>query len=206
MKKFLLSTFGFLLSSFLFSQNSYPLYSDVWKFSPTNIFDKNGYTVLPKDGEYFQLMSNYYINNVDTNLVKQYLLSSFNKFRNDYGRPPVIENKTLTKISSDYSLLMSYLPTDEWVHSDLENHIFYLSGNYVAEVMSGIDNMMFNNLNKSYGDLNKIVADCIFDIFIISQKHSDILLRNTTNYEVGFGVTFSDWGIMIIIQLTENKK
>ena len=75
MKKFLLLTFGFLLSSFLFSQNSYPLYSDVWKFSPTNIFDKNGYTVLPKDGEYFQLMSNYYINNVDTNLVKQYLLS-----------------------------------------------------------------------------------------------------------------------------------
>ena len=65
--------------------------------------------------------------------------------------------------------------------------------------------MMFNNITKSNGDLNRIVADCIFDIFIISQKHSDILLKDTTKYEVGFGVTFTEWGIMVVIQLTEKK-
>lgn len=206
MKKFLLSTFGFLAPSFLFSQNSYPLYSDVWKFSYTNIFDKNGCTVLPKDGDYFQLTSTYYSNNVDTNIVKEYLLSSLNNFRKDYGKLPVVENKRLTEIATEYSNFLSTLPSEEWVHSDLENNEFYLSGNYVAEVLSGIDNMMFNNLNKSHGDINRVVADCIFDIFIISKKHSDILLKDTTKYEVGFGVTFTEWGIMIVIQLTEKKK
>jgi len=101
---------------------------------------------------------------------------------------------------------MSDVPSEEWEHTDITKNEFYLSGNYVAEVMAGIDNMTLNNLDPSYGNLNKIIADCIFDIFIVSQKHSDILLKNTPNYEVGFGVTFTDWGIMIVIQLTEIKK
>ena len=205
MKKFLVSVLGFVFPSFLFSQNPYPLYSDVWKFSAKNIFDEGGYTVLPKDGDFFQLVSKYYSENVDTNLVKEYLLSSLNNFRKDYGKPPVVENKRLTEIATEYSIFLSNLPSEEWEHSDLENNEFFLSGNYVAEVLSGIDNMMFNNITKSNGDLNRIVADCIFDIFIISQKHSDILLKDTTKYEVGFGVTFTEWGIMVVIQLTEKK-
>jgi hypothetical protein len=203
MKNLLIPALGLIIPNLLFSQTSYPLYSDVWRFSSSNVFEVGEVSILPKKEDFFKLTSSYYIKNVDTNLVKKYLLTSFNEFRKDYGKPPVVENQKLTKSATEYSILMSDVPSDEWEHTDITKNEFYLSGNYVAEVMAGIDNMTLNNLDPSYGNLNKIIADCIFDIFIASQKHSDILLKNTPNYEVGFGVTFTDWGIMIVIQLTE---
>ena len=203
MKKFLIILVSFLTPKALLSQTKYPLYSTVWRFEKSSVFDSNEVSILPKNDDYFNLVSTYYVKNVDTNLVKKYLLSSFNDFRKDYGLPPVVENTSLDRSATEHSVSMSNLPSDIWEHSDLKQNEFYLSGNIVSEVMSGIDVNTFNNLDKSYGDLNKIVADCIFDIFIASDKHSDILLKKTSNYQVGFGVTFTSWGIMIVIQLVE---
>jgi len=189
------------------SQNDYPLYSDVWRFEKKIDLNNNEYImILPKKEDAFKFSltaSDYYDQNIDSTLVKSNLLSSYNKFRSDYGLKPSFENKELTRLSSLYAKKIKYDQIRR--HSDLTKSPFYDYNHVLYEVINGINKQYFYNIDSTYGDFNKIVADCIFDSFVVSKTHTNILLNNSENYQVGFGVEFTNWGIVIVIQSVKTK-
>ena len=166
------------------SQSSYKLYSKVW------LFDLNSKTavVQPIDSSvYFRYD---YLDSVktkiDTNKIKSYLLESFNEFRNDYGRCPVVENTQLTSDSQKYSKIL----VKKYGHDKITKG---------SECISTLSLSTLTLIKKSDGDFNKIVAECIFDIFATSKAHMKLLLDEEYK-EFGFGVTFDNSYAYIVVR------
>ncbi len=206
MKNYILSIFV-LISNYMVSQTFYPLYSDVWRFNAELDVNGNGSVViLPKKEDTFNFSltsSEYYDKNINYDEVMSHLLTSLNEFRSNYGSYSVSENEVLNESSSEHAKKIS----NEQVryHSDLTKNPMYGQGRVLYEVVNGINKQYFYNVDSSYGDFNKIVADCIFDSFVVSKKHTEILLNNMKNYQVGFGVEFTKWGIVVVIQFVGDR-
>ena len=97
MKNLISFVFTFL---FVFVSNSqtYEMYSDVWEY-----VSKDSKMIVPKGGGSFSFPSEEMIGKIDTNKINSYMLESFNKFRSEYGKSPVIEDKDLTKKCKSYA-------------------------------------------------------------------------------------------------------
>ena len=157
--------------------NKYELYSKIWRFE-----NVNGYLLLsPISGGEFNMSYDKFVllkKSIDTNKVKQYLYESFNSFRKDYGKSVVKHSDSLSKACEVYSrgILINYK------HSD--------SKMKTMECINIIDLHKFNDVLKSDGDINRIIAESIFDSFVGSDIHMDLLLSEYFK-TYGFGITFN---------------
>ena len=184
MKK-ILTILLILISTTIYGQKppcvEYPLYSDIWRMSCGS---DGSPEFLPKNKNAFPLVpSEYYKNNVDEKKIEAYLLESLNEFRADYGKPPVKESKWLTKLSDAYSkkLINSF------------KHEYDREGQaYTAENIAHYEVGLFSLITKEDGDINKIIADAYFDIYIASVHHTEMLLSDHKYF--GFGITFNSRG------------
>ena len=165
-------------------QSNYKLYSNVWLFDKNN---KNA-SVQPADGSvYFR---GDYVDSilklVNLNKVKSHLLKSFNEFRNDYGKSPVLEDLNLTVNCESYSKKLEV----DYRHDNIKEG---------AECISKFPLFTLTSIKLCNGDFNKQVSECIFDIFVKSDPHMSILLSDDyTKY--GFGVYINKQYVYIVIR------
>jgi uncharacterized protein YkwD len=183
-----LVTFLVILMTFIANSQvtKYKLYSKIWFIQKS---DRNGLSLNPKNGTGFDFTKTDSIRNlIDSNKVKKYLYESFNEFRHDYGKSSVKFSDSLSKQCEKYSRTLS----KKYEHADFIGH-------NSAECINSMLLCLFSTVKKSDGDINKIVADCVFDSFAISNNHMDILLSDNYN-KYGVGLTFTKYRIHIVIR------
>lgn len=163
------------------AQGGYKLYSKVWSKNDT----KN---VLPANSREFNSNLVDSISKlIDTNKIKSLLLTSFNEFRRDYGKKLVTGDDNLTKQSISYSRCL----VNKFKHD-------YSGKGFWTECIATLSVYHLTSVKKSDGDINKIISDCIIDVFTYSTEHTDILLSEHLNY--GFGFTFINNTFYIVIR------
>jgi uncharacterized protein YkwD len=180
MKK-ILTILLILISTTIYGQKppcvEYPLYSDIWRMSCGS---DGSHMFLPKESNSFALfVPPYFKNNLDEKKIESYLLGSLNEFRADYGKPPVKESKWLTKLSDAYS-------------KKLINSFEHDYNQPAAENIASYPVTLFSLITEEDGDINKIIADAYFDLYIGSQSHTEMLLSDHQYF--GFGITFDSTG------------
>lgn len=175
-----------LLSLNVGSQSShYELHSKIWRVD----YSEGRITWLPIDGEAFRGdLLDTVIKQLDLNKVKSHLLTSFNEFRKDYNSSPVIQDVDLTIKCDNFSKKLS---------SNF-NHETNLDGN-TCECIEYFSLYSFTPIKRGDGDFNKIVAESIFDHFVVSNSHMEILLSKDTK-KVGFGVYISGDNIYVVVR------
>lgn len=161
----------------------YKLYSNIWKF------ENQSKTAVPKNGGRFDMFKvDSLIGVVDTIKIKKYLSVSFNEFRKDYGKPTVKFSDSLSNVCEKFSRTL----TKKYAHS---NNI----GKNSMECINLLLMTFLTSTKKIDGDINKIIAETVFDSFVRSDDHMDLLLSD--NYKTyGFGLTFTDSTINIVIR------
>jgi len=165
--------------------NSHPLHSDVWR----SVYDDSTTEVRPKNFNAFTLDLTYLESKINPTKIQSYLFESFNKFRTDYGVPTVDEDSTLTLKSIEYS---KYILSN-FVHSKRDSK-------RSEEAICTIPMTMFSRISEKDGDINKIIADCCFDIFVGSPAHMSILLNEDPKRKYGFGITVTSRNVSIVVQ------
>lgn len=179
----------FFVVTNVFSQkydlNSHPLKSDVWVSSYVDSVTE----FKPKEFKSFSFDFLYVTTNIDPEKVQEYLYESFNQFRTDYGLNKVEEDPTLTisSISHSKTLFVNYK------HSQRKSITF-------SEAIAIIPFNMLSRVTEKDGDINKIIADSCFDIFVGCPSHMSILLNENPNRQYGFGITVKNGFISIVIQ------
>lgn len=179
--KTLILILTFLTTLTVNAQSDYKLYSKIWsKKEPKNVLPANS-------REFNSNLVDSISKLIDTNKIKKLLLTSFNEFRRDYGKSSVTEDVNLTKQSFLYSrcLVKNY------------KHDYSLNG-YWTECIATFSVYHLTSVKKSDGDINKIISDCIIDIFAYSFDHTDILLSENLKY--GFGFTLKNNTFYIVIR------
>jgi hypothetical protein len=165
--------------------NSHPLHSDVWR----SVYDDSTTEVRPKNFNSFTLDLTYLESKINPTKIQSYLFESFNKFRTDYGVPITEEDSTLTLKSIEYS---KYILSN-FVHSKRDSK-------RSEEAICTIPMTMFSRISEKDGDINKIIADCCFDIFVGSPAHMSILLNEDPKRKYGFGITVTSRNVSIVVQ------
>lgn len=165
--------------------NSHPLHSDVWR----SVYDDSTTEVRPKNFNSFTLDLTYLESKINPTKIQSYLFESFNKFRTDYGIPITEEDSTLTLKSIEYS---KYILSN-FVHSKRDSK-------RSEEAICTIPMTMFSRISEKDGDINKIIADCCFDIFVGSPAHMSILLNEDPKRKYGFGITVTSRNVSIVVQ------
>jgi len=179
---FLLSLITLTLKA-QYTVETHPMYSDVWVIS-----NKDGVNNLnPKYGN-FSFNTSKVKNNIDIDEVKSLLLESYNQFRKDYGLNPItVEDKKMSKESSQYAKTLN----GSLRHSN--------SNNQYNECLAYIPFILMTNIETENVNLNKLVADCYFDIFVGCPAHMAILLKDNIT-TAGFGINIIDTGIQVCIR------
>lgn len=162
--------FFFLIITFVLHSQVYQMNSDIW------LYDTSTKTFKPKNAESFGFLSKEVIQKIDTSKINSYLIESMNEFRKFYGSNEVKEDIELTKICKSYSKKLSQkLVHDPQIPSNQ------------SEVITKINFILLSKIDTNLYDINKVIADCCFDIFVASESHMKLLLDNTmTHY--GFGI------------------
>jgi hypothetical protein len=165
-----------------------PLYSKIWVSNYGEFRgDKINY-VLPKNGGNFGFNTSYVSQNIDVDKIQSYLLESFNEFRKDYKCGEIKEDTLVSRKCREYSKLIF----DNFVHD------VNLPSNQ-SECVGRFSFMTLSKVTKEDGDLNKLIAESCFDIFIGCPAHTAILLNNNRKY-YGFGVSVQNGSIGIVIR------
>ena len=176
-----------ILSVFVFSFNfcqSFGLYSDVWSFS------KDTKNFSPKDGGNFSYPSSDLLSKIDTSKISDLLLESLNNFRKDYNKPPVTESLEMSKMATLYAKNLS----NNFCHD------VNLPKNQ-DEVIATINCILISKIDHTTSDVNNISADCVFDIFVASDNHTDMLLND--DYKIyGFGIYQNKFSFSICVRST----
>jgi hypothetical protein len=175
------------------------IYSDVWKV----VYDKDGKaTVYPKGAESFGMNMAPVKARINQDKVKSDVTSAFNRFRADYGLVKAVENPELTKNATAYSKVIINPYAAE--HSNLKLHPLAGTGT-ISESIGYIPYTLLTRVPDSM-DMNRVIADCIFDGLAQCPVHAAQLVKNCQNYEVGVGLDFRPGGIVIVAQFREKKK
>ncbi len=165
--------------------SNYELHSKIWRV----VYSGSKITWLPIDGDEFRgELLDTVIKQLDLNKVKSHLLTSYNEFRKEYNSSPVIQDVDLTTKCENFS---KKLPSNF-------NHDTNLDGK-TCECIEFFTLYTFTPIKRTDGDFNKIVADAIFDHFVISNSHMEILLSDETK-KVGFGVYVSNNYIYVVFR------
>jgi|688.fasta_scaffold102600_4 hypothetical protein len=188
MKNIFLIPIFFVVTN-VFSQkydlNSHPLKSDVWE---TKYIDSVS-DFKPKNYKGFSFDVSYVKSNIDPVKIQGYLHESLNRFRSDYNLNSVIEDTLLTKSSIEYSkqLLVKFKHDEN-------------AGKLFSEAIVTIPFIMFSRITEKDVDINKIIADCCFDIFVGSPSHMSVLLNENPKRQFGFGITVTDVNIGVVVR------
>jgi uncharacterized protein YkwD len=142
--------------------------------------------------------SKFYWLKMDTNKVKSYLGKSFNDFRVKHGKSKVVINDSLSKKCEQYAKKLS----DKFFKHATEKE----RGNSMEciGIASYFANHYINHRNEPYVvndktvDVNKMVADLMFEVFLPSKAHMEALLGNYKTY--GIGVKFVDGSYIIVVR------
>lgn len=161
----------------------YKLYSNLWKF------EDNSRRTAPKNGGRFDIWKvDSLISVIDTVKIKKYLSVSFNEFRKDYGKSTVKFSDSLSNVCEKFSRTLR----KKYAHSD---NIGY----YTMECINLLPMTFLTSTKKVDGDINKIIAETIFDSFVCSDAHMDLLVSE--KYKTfGIGVTFTISSINIVVR------
>ena len=62
-----------------------------------------------------------------------------------------------------------------------------------------VSNLMLTSLNDVKGDVNKLVSECCFDVFVGCPAHMALLLDPKIK-TVSFGITVTDAGVWIVVR------
>lgn len=147
-------------------------------------------------GNFFS--SKFYWLKMDTNKVKSYLGESFNDFRVKHGKSKVVINDSLSKKCEQYAKKLSYKFFKHATEKEIGNSIECIG---IASYF-GLHYIYHRNepyvVNDKTVDVNKMVADLMFEVFLSSNPHMELLLGNYKNY--GIGVKFIDNSYTIVIR------
>ena len=163
----------------------HPLYSDVWE---TEYVDSVS-DFKPKNYNGFSFDVSYVKSNINPAKIQGHLHESLNKFRSDYNLNSVVEDTLLTKSSIEYSkqLLVKFKHDEN-------------AGKLFSEAIVTIPFILFSRITEKDGDINKIIADCCFDIFVGSPSHMSVLLNENPKRQFGFGITIKDGNIGVVVR------
>ncbi len=188
MKK-IITTLLILLSLSVNAQydlNSHPLFSDVWRIEPIEYNGQYTNNLHPKDTtKSFSYKTKHITPSIDLVKVKSYLSQSYKEFRSDYGLYTPVEDKKMSKQCKVYS---KTLINKTLKHSNNKN-------NY-SECLGNINYFTLSHLDTNNVDINKVIADCFFDLFVGCPAHMSILLNENIS-SVGFGFSEDDSGLVV---------
>ena len=162
-----------LVSLSLYSQKPYKLYSKVWSMN-------NELELLPIDkSEFYNYQKIDSVGKkINMELINSYLLKSYNEFRNDYGSTKVVEDVVLSQKSREYSKKLQV----NFKHDSFD-------GTFNFECCGRLSLVYLTKIKPTDGNLNKLVSECVFDIFVRSNPHMKSLLDNgITNIGVGLHI------------------
>jgi len=169
-----------------FSQEHYKLYSKVWVKVNVN----NEINIFPIDtSKSFTLSNTDSIDKkINMELVNSYLLKSFNEFRHDYGSSEVTEDVVLSQKSKEYSKKLE----TNFAH-------FKNDGSFEFECIVTLPIFVLSQIKPTDGNLNKLISECVFDMFILSNAHMSYLV-NSKYKHFGFGLYKSGQNIYVVIR------
>lgn len=184
----LFSLFVLISVSQTYDLGEYPLYSQVWKSEYVISNGVKTTNVTPIGGGNFGLNTSYVKNNIDTVKIQKYLLESFNQFRKDYNVSSVNEDVTMTKECGKYAKTLN----GKLVHSTNRP-------SNQSECLGSVPFMTLSKVTEKDGDINKIIADCCFDIFIGCPAHTVLLLDPKCD-TYGFGINVTTSGVDVVVR------
>ena len=164
-----------------YTLDTHPLYSDVWVIKNNG----NNNILTPKYGS-LQFKVDHIKNAVDVDKIKNYLLSSYNQFRSDYGLGPVTEDVKMSKDANIYTT------------NPLAKQLVHVKGNF-NECLAYLPFTLLSHLDPNKVDINKVIADCYFDRFVGSPGHMAILLKQNVSV-AGFGITQDNSGFVLCVR------
>lgn len=170
--------------------NSHPLFSDVWRMEQIEYFGQLTNYLLPKDTtKSFGFETNHIRPAIDLVKVKSYLAQSYKEFRSDYGLYTPVEDKKMSKQCEVYSKTL--INKGVLKHSDYSD-----SKNKYSECLGSVNYMTLSHLDTNNIDINKVIADCFFDLFVGCPAHMSILLNENIS-SVGFGFSEEAGGLVV---------
>lgn len=169
MKKLLVVLVVTVISNISFTQH-------FQSFSPFR--DSTGYPTRPIDTR-----NTYYLDNIDTNKVKQLLYEKFNEFRADYNVASCVKSTRLHNYAQS------------WAYNMKRNGFRHSKSNDIwnGEDIQSVGTIIYRCLTEADGDINELVARDMFDGFLGSIRHMSSL-TNPDFKEVGIGITFDVTG------------
>ncbi len=166
--------------------NSHPLFSDVWRIEQIEYNGQLINNLLPKDTtKSLGFKTEHIIPAIDLVKVKSYLTQSYKEFRSDYGLYTPVEDKKMSKQCETYS---KTLINKKLKHSDNKNKY--------SECLGNINYLTYSHLDTNNVDINKVIADCFFDLFVGCPGHMSVLLNEDIS-SVGFGFSEEDGGLVV---------
>ena len=208
MKKIILITL--LVKSFIvMSQNivyhgykSIPFNSDVWRVEYKGFGDSLVGVIYPKNGKYFKMNFIPVRDKINEELVRQYLLPSFNQFRKEHKLSIATENKVLTEKATEWVKQIPHIMIAE--HSNILEHPLKKESEWISEGICSIPYTQLTMVSDTM-DINKVLADCIYDALSICPAHASDLIHICSNFEIGFGLDYRNTEIIVVLQY-RNKK
>jgi hypothetical protein len=195
----------FVVNSFICSsQNivyhgykSIPFNSDVWKVEYKGSGDSLTGVIYPKNGKYFKMNFIPVRDKIDKDKVESYLLPSFNQFRKEHKLSPATENSVLTEEATIWAKQIPNIMIAE--HSNLSQHPLKNESFYLSEGICSIPYTQLTMVSDTM-DINKVLADCIYDALSICPAHSRNLVYDCENYEIGFGLDYRSTEVIVVLQ------
>lgn len=184
----LFSLIGLISYTQTYDLNECPLHSNVWV---SKYVIQNGITtteIKPIGGGNFGLNTSYVKTNIDVDKINEYLLQSFNEFRKDYKVSIVTEDDVMSKECESFAKTLN----GKLVHSKNRP-------SNQSECLGSVPFMLLSKVTEKDGDINKIIADCCFDIFIGCPGHTALLLDPKCK-TYGFGVNITSSGIDVVVR------
>ena len=164
-----------------YTLETHPMYSDVWVMK-----NEGGFNMVTAKNGTFQIKVDHIKNAVDVEKIKKYLSSSYNQFRSDYGLGPVTEDVKMSKDANIYTT------------NPLAKQLVHVKGNF-NECLAYLPFTLLSHLDPNKVDINKVIADCYFDIFVGSPGHMSNLLKPNVSV-AGFGITQDNSGFVLCVR------
>ena len=130
------------------------------------------------------------------------MLPSFNQFRKEHNLSSATENEILTEKATEWAKQIPHIMTAE--HSKLNKHPLLSQSYHVSEGICSIPYTQLTMIPNSM-DINKVLADCIYDALSICPIHAKHLVYVCENYEIGFGLDYRPTEVVVVLQYGYKK-
>lgn len=187
-----------------FTLDTHPMYSKIWEKKYDIVKSEDGTyettsVIVPKSGGKFKLLNERQLDSIrtliDFDFVRKHMIVYLNEFRSDYKVPSVVEDNLLSLSSNEYADYL--MRTNQVVHSKHPSKRF-------EEALVFVPFGLFSRVTKEDGDINILILESCFDIFVGSPAHTSILLNDDPNRTFGAGLSVTDTGFYVVVQSIVN--